>query len=65
MLKNIEIEKISEIIPLINDHGLEASQVAEMTGKSRSTIMRWVEILRSKGYEIKFHKGRGRPRLKI
>ena len=50
-LQRIKIERVREILPLINEKGLTYKQTAIAIGKSYPTIKRWVRLLRDHGYQ--------------
>jgi biotin operon repressor len=49
----VEIEKLTDILPLFNEHGMTMKQVALATGRAESTIWKYVRLLREAGHEVK------------
>ena len=64
-MTKIKIERISEIIPMINDQGMNVKAVATFLGRSEMTLWRWIKLLRAAGYVIATPKRGEHNRLKL
>lgn len=62
-IKFVTVDKLREIIPLINEEHLTYHEIALVMGKSTITIHKWVARLREAGFEI--NAKRGRPPYKL
>jgi biotin operon repressor len=60
----VAIEKLTDLLPLFNEHGMTMKQVALATGRGESTIWKYVRLLREAGHEVKTQP-KGNTRLKI
>jgi predicted transcriptional regulator len=65
MKQRVTLEKLSEIIPLLENNKLDIDQLTIVLGRSRPTINRWLRRLRDAGYEPRLTYKMGRPKLKI
>lgn len=63
--KPLKFNKLREMIPLINEDGLNASDVAKLCHVHRVTVMKWAKRLREAGYEVKLNDKGGRPKLEV
>lgn len=57
MKRKLKAEDVKHIIPMF-EKGYTATKVAGYQRKDRTTIMRWVRLLRENGYEVKLKRGK-------
>lgn len=65
MKQRVTLEKLSEIIPILENSELDITQLSIVLGRSKPTINRWLRRLRDAGYKPRLTYKNGRPPLEI
>lgn len=65
LIKPLTFEQLRDIVPLMNDSGLNTGDIALLYGVHRVTVFRWIKRLRDAGIPVHLNNKGGRPPLKI